>query len=115
MQQNSECRQCGDRDETINHIMNECSKLTQKEDKNGLDWVGKVIHWEMCEKFRFDYTNKRYVHNPAAVLKNVTYELQWDSDIKTDHQTSARRPDLIIIKKREFAKALTLLSRPTIE
>ena len=30
-QQNSKCRQCGDRDETINHIIRECSKLAQKE------------------------------------------------------------------------------------
>ena len=30
-QQNSKCRLCGDRDETINHIINECSKLAQKE------------------------------------------------------------------------------------
>ena len=26
-QQNSRCRLCGDRDETINHIISECSKL----------------------------------------------------------------------------------------
>ena len=30
-QQNSKCRLCGDRDETINHIISECSKLAQKE------------------------------------------------------------------------------------
>ena len=29
-QQNSKCRLCGDRDETINHIISECSKLAQK-------------------------------------------------------------------------------------
>ena len=32
-QQNSKCRLCGDRDETINHIISECSKLAQKEFK----------------------------------------------------------------------------------
>ena len=47
-QQNSKCRLCGDRDETINHMISECSKLTQKEYKARHDWVGKVIHWEMC-------------------------------------------------------------------
>ena len=31
--QNSRCRLCGDRDETINHIISECSKLVQKEYK----------------------------------------------------------------------------------
>ena len=43
-QQNSKCRLCGDRDETINHIISECSKLAQKEYKTRHDWVGKVIH-----------------------------------------------------------------------
>ena len=28
MQQNSRCRLCDDRDETINHIISECSKFT---------------------------------------------------------------------------------------
>ena len=40
-QQNSKCRLCGDRDETINHIISECSKLAQKEYKTRRDWVGK--------------------------------------------------------------------------
>ena len=32
-QQNSKCRLCCDREETINHIISECSKLEQKEYK----------------------------------------------------------------------------------
>ena len=36
-QQNSRCRLCGDRDETINHIISECSKLAQKEYKTRHD------------------------------------------------------------------------------
>ena len=50
-QQNSKRRLCGDKHETINHIINEWSKLAQKEYKTRHDWVGKVIHWEMCKKF----------------------------------------------------------------
>ena len=57
-QQNSKCRLCSDRDETINHIISECSKLAQKEYKARHDWVSKVIHWEICKKFQFDHTNK---------------------------------------------------------
>ena len=62
----------GDRDETITHIINECSKLAQKGYNARHDWVGKVIHWEMCKKFKFDHTNKWYMHNPASVLENGT-------------------------------------------
>ena len=61
-QQNSKCRLCGNRDETINHIISDCSKLAQREYKERHDWVGKVIHWEMCKKFKFDHTNKWYMH-----------------------------------------------------
>ena len=43
-QQNSKCRLYGDRDETINHIISECSKLAQKEYMARHDWVSKVIH-----------------------------------------------------------------------
>ena len=74
-QQNSKCRLCGDRDETINHIISECSKLAQKEYKARHDWVGKVIHWEMCRKFQFNHTNKWYMHNPAPVLENDSHKL----------------------------------------
>ena len=100
-QQNCKCGLCDDRDETINHIISECSKLAQKEYKTRHDWVGKVIHWEMCKKFKFEHTNNWYMHNPAPVLENYIHELLWDFDIKTDHLISARRPDLIIINKKK--------------
>ena len=57
-QQNSKCRLCGDRDETTNHIISECSKLALKEYKTRHDWVSKVIHWEMSQKFKFYHTKK---------------------------------------------------------
>ena len=61
----------------------------------------KVIHWEMCKKFKFDHTNKWYMHHPAPVIENSTHKLLWDFDIHTDHLISARRPDLIITNKKK--------------
>ena len=80
----------------------------------GLDWYEKlsrseiimiiiiviIIHWELCQKFKFDNTNKWYMHNPASVLENETHKLQWDFNIQRDHQISARQSDLIIINKK---------------
>ena len=114
-QQNRKCRLCGDRDETINHIISECSKLPQ-EYKARHDWVGKVIHWDMCKKFRFDHANKWYMHNPAPILENDSHKLLWDINI--DRLIPARRPDLLIIsekKKKRFPKLSILLSRRTTE
>ena len=100
-QQRSKCMLCGDRDETINHIISECSKLPQKEYKARHAWVGKVIHREMGKKFKFDPTNKWYMHNPAPVLENDIHKLLWDFDIRTDHLISVRRRDIMIINKKK--------------
>ena len=41
------------------------------------------------------------MHNPAPVQENDTHKLIWDFNIQTDHLIPARRPDLIIINKKE--------------
>ena len=84
-QQNIKCMLRGDRDETINHIINECSKLVQKEYRPKRDWVGKVINWKMCKKCKINHTNKWYMHNQASVLENDIHKVLWDFDIQTDH------------------------------
>ena len=100
--QNSRCRLCGDRNETVNHIKSASWKLAQREYKTRHDWVGKVIHWELCKKFKFNHTNKWYIHNSESVLKKDTHKILWDFEIQTDHLISARRPDQeIVLKKRE--------------
>ena len=86
-------------------MIRECSKLAQKEYKPKLDLVGKVIHWELCKKFKFDHTNKWYMHNPESVLENETDKILWDFEIQTDRLISARQPDLVTVNKnRESAK-----------
>ena len=49
-------------------------------------------------------TNKWYMHNPTTVLENETRKLLWDSEMRTDHLISARRPNLTIIKKKKKKK-----------
>ena len=88
-------------DETLNHIISECCKLTQKQYKTRHDWVSKVIHWEMYKTLKFDHTNKWYMHNPEPVLENDTHKILWDFDMQTDHLITARRPDLKITKKKK--------------
>ena len=95
-QQKSRCRLCRDWVETINHIISECSKLTEREYRSD-----KVFHWELCKKFKFDHTNKWYVHNPASILENKTHKVLRDVEIHTDHLISARRPYQVIVNKRE--------------
>ena len=106
-QQNSICRSCGDWDETINHIISECSKLAHREYKTRYDWVGTVTHWKLCKKFNFDQKNKWYMPNPESVLENETHRIFWDFEIQTNHLISARRSDLVTVNQKKKKEKLS--------
>ena len=40
----------------------------------------------MGKKFKFDHTEKCYMHNPEPVQENETYKLLWDFEIQTGHR-----------------------------
>ena len=96
MQQNSKC---SDRDETINHIISKCCKLEQRENKTRHDWVGKVIYWDLCEKFKFDNTNK-------SVQENETLKILRDFKLETDHIISVWCPNLVKVNNNNKKEKL---------
>ena len=55
------CRLCSNRDKRVNHIISKSSKLVQKDFQTRYNWVGKVIHWELCKRSKFDHTDKLYM------------------------------------------------------
>ena len=58
-------------DATVNPFKSECSKLTQKKNKTTHDWVGKMIHSELCKNMKYDHIDKCYIHKPKPVLKYI--------------------------------------------
>ena len=59
-------------DETVNHIISESRKLTQKECKIRHDCWGKIIHRELCKRLKFDHAKKWYMHKPESCQR------KWD-------------------------------------
>ena len=80
-QLNSKCRMCGQAEETINHILNECSKLAQSEYKRRHDWIGRRIHWEVSRKYNVRVSEKWYEH----LAENEQVKVLWDFNIQNDH------------------------------
>ena len=53
------CRLCGEREETISHIVAECSKLAQKQYRLWRhDRVALMIHWLLCKRISFQQQEK---------------------------------------------------------
>ena len=44
------CRMCGEKAETVSHLVSECSKLAQREYKRRHDNVARYIHWQLYIK-----------------------------------------------------------------
>ena len=40
-------------------------------------------------------------HEPRSILENEDYNILYDFSIQTDHVIEARRPDLVVVDKKE--------------
>ena len=109
---NTNCRMCSNKPETINHIINECPKLAQGEYKKRHDKVARAVHWSLSKRAGLPYQEKWYNHEPNTVEENEDYKLLWDMAIQTDRVISARRPDIVIIDKKEKTTTLIDIAVP---
>ena len=84
-QGDSLCSMCRKVDESIDHIVSGCSKLSQKQYQRRHDNLGKIVHWKLARKCNFEAGDKWYEHEPESVLENEDYKILWDFGIQTDH------------------------------
>ena len=92
---------CRKVDESADHIIGDCSKLAQKEYKRRHDSLRKIGHWKLTRKCNFEAGDKWHEHEPESVLENEDYKILKDFSVQTDHVIEARRPDLVVIDKKE--------------
>ena len=94
------CRLCGNRDETLAHIISECEILKQRQYKIWRhDAVAKVIHWDLCKMNDLPHSEKWYEHQPTAVTENENVKLLWDFKIQTDKVLEHNKPDILLFNK----------------
>ena len=82
----------------INRVISECNKLVQKEYTTG--WERWSIGNSTKKKKKFHHIFEWYLHKPESILENEMRKILRDFEIQTDHQISAKRPDLLIINKK---------------
>lgn len=98
----SMCRLCGERVESVTHIVSACKTLAQKEYKRRHDKVCLNLHWLLCQKYGYETGDKWYEHTPEKVLDDPDKpKLLWDFDFQTDRVIEHRRPDLVLFKREE--------------
>ena len=66
-QKDTLCRLCKKADETVHHVVSDCSKLVQKEYKRRHDNLGKIVYWKIPTKCNFETGNKWYEHELESI------------------------------------------------
>ena len=98
--ENPLCRMCGEKRETVQHVIGECKKLAQREYKRRHDTVAKLVHWKLCEKHNLERKERWYEHCPEGFVEIDDIRLIWNINIQFDNLIEARRPDLILMDKK---------------
>ena len=99
--ENSLCRLCGKKGESVQHLVSGCEILTQKENKRRLKNVAKKVLWDLCKKIGLKHTEKWSEYVPDGVVENEEVKVLWDINVQCDNVKEARRPDIIAIDKKE--------------
>ena len=73
----------------------------QKEYKTRYDLVGRVIHWEVCKRLKFDHTTKWYKYNPKSIIVNEMQKILWDFEIQTGHPVPGSKVDIVLNNKKK--------------
>ena len=63
--------------------------------------VAKKVHWDICKKNRLEHSEKWYEYALEGAVENEENKVLWDINIQCDNLIEARRPDLIVIDKKE--------------
>ena len=95
------CRLRGEKGESVQHLVSGCEKLAQKEYKRRHDNVGKKFHWHRCKNYGLGHTEKWYEHVPERAVRNEEVKVLWDINVQCDKVVETRKPDIILIDKKE--------------
>lgn len=97
-----ECRKCGEKGETVEHIISGCKTMAGEEYTKRHNSIAKVIHQELAHKCKLIQDRiPTFKYLPDPVLESADFKLIWDRSVITDKQITANRPDIILIDRKK--------------
>jgi len=92
------CRLCGSAEETIVHLLSACSVLAPTAYLHQYNLVVKAIHWHLMRVYSFPRTGQSW---RSHGLESSDSKILWDFNLRTDHNHSSNRPDIVIFDYRQ--------------
>ena len=99
--EDSKCRLCKEKDETINHLISLCSKIAQTDYKEHHNKVASLLHWNLCKKYHLPESEKWWEHNVEKVLQNEEVKILWNFKLRTDQHLAHNISDITVVEKKQ--------------
>ena len=80
----SKCRLCNEKKETVDHLVSACCKITQTDYKDRHNKVASMLHWNLCKNYYIPAANKWWGHKVEKVIQKDNVNILWDFKIQTD-------------------------------
>jgi len=99
--EDSKCRLCKEKEETVDHLVSTCSKIAQTDYKERHNKVASMLHWNLCKKYHLPAAEKWWEHKVEKVLQNEEAKILWDFKIQTDKHLAHNIPDITVVEKKQ--------------
>ena len=93
------CRKCHKRPETIGHILSHCDRYNWSLYKERHDQVVGVLYYHLCRTL--DLRVLKPWEPIPPVQESDEVRLLWDPSIPTDRVLEHRRPDVVLVMKKD--------------
>ena len=111
---NTPCADYVEKSESAQNLVSGCEKLTWKEYKRRHN-VAKKVHCNLCKKNGLEHTEKWYENIPKGAVENEEVKVLWDINVQCDNEIEAKRPDMILIDKKEQKGIIIDIAAPADE
>lgn len=101
------CRWCGQKDESVEHLISGCSKLAPMEYLARHNKVASIVHWRLCKRYDIQVHKDVHRHQVQPVVETDKVKILWDMFVQTDRVIRARRPDIVVVDKS--SKEVTII------
>ena len=97
----SKCRLCKEKKETVDHLVSACSKIALTNYKDRHNKVASMLHWNLCKKYHLPAADKWWEHKIEKVVQNNEAKILRDFKIQTDKHLAHNIPDIIVVEKKQ--------------
>lgn len=99
---NIKCRMCGEKEETLDHLMAGCSVMAPKAYLDRHNRIAKIVHQSLRSRFLEETDNSPYYsYEPPQVCENEAARLYWNRKIVTDKPIPNNIPDIVLTIKHQ--------------